>query len=98
MVRLLSWFFMLFTFVLDYKGGTYSQVRADSAKEAATIWAKELDTKPIAGLRSKLVEQLQQEVEEGAPVPLAGLKNVWCTSAHIKHEPMLINIIQTSEV
>lgn len=93
---------MLFTFVVDYKGGIYvSQVRANSPEEAVIIWAKNLDTKPIIGLKSKsktkLIEQLQQQVEEGATILLDGLKNAWCASAMIKHKLLLINIVKTSQ-
>ncbi len=79
---------MFFTLIADYKGGTYiSQVRANSPEEAVIIWAENLDTKSIAGFKSKskakLIEQLQQQLEGDAPVLLDGLKNAWCTSALI---------------
>lgn len=93
---------MLFTFIADYKGGTYvSQVKANSSEEAVIVWAKELDTAAVAEFKSKfktkLIKQLQQQIEGIAPVLLDGLKNAWCISVFIKHTSMLINIIQTDE-
>jgi hypothetical protein len=88
----------LYTFVLDYRGGTYiSQVRAETAQEACNTWAKNLNTSEIKhlGIKSKnlLIDDLQEDYNQ--LVPLAGLQNAWCTSATIRNHTALINIIET---
>jgi hypothetical protein len=88
----------LYTFVLEYRGGTYiSQVVAETAQKACNAWAKSLDASKIKhlGIKSKnlLIEELQEDYNE--LVPLSGLQNTWCTSATVRNHLALINIIET---
>ena len=92
---------MLFTVLLDYRGGTYvSQVQAETPAEAVQAWAASLDPKVVHGLgpsgKKDLVRVLAEDVEGGSgPVLLDGLTNVWCTSALMRGAGMTINIVST---
>jgi hypothetical protein len=87
----------LYTFFLDYKGGTYvSQVRASSPLKALTAWAEALDYTKVNGLsrraRAKLAEKMNQP-----PTPVEGVKNTWCCSALIRGQLALIHFNETKE-
>jgi hypothetical protein len=89
----------LFTFVLDYKGGTYiSQVSARTLKQATVKWAEGLEVEEMYGLgaasKIKLIREMKGD--EDKPALLNGLKNVWCQTSLIRGRGALINIIKTS--
>ena len=49
----------LYTFILDYRGGTYiSQVRAPNYKMAPRVWAEKLDLTAIAKLEKGFGDKL----------------------------------------
>ena len=70
-----------FTVIMDFKGGTYiSQVVAPTPQAALRKWAAELDVRGIADLGPQGKARLVAEATEAGPVPLQGLRAVWCTS------------------
>lgn len=89
----------LFTFVLDYAGGTYvSQYRGRSRREALLRW--------LAGEPRTLEELVKHPIshqlaaalaERGRLVPLEGLQNAWCCSASLPRGLALLNVIKTAE-
>ena len=86
----------LFTVILEFDGGTYiSQFQATSAHNAATkhvahlIGIKQLST-PVN--RKRLADGLSVE----QPVPIEGVRNVWCCSASVGKRFALVNIIETA--
>ena len=85
----------LFTFVLDYRGGTYiSQVSGVSLASAMAKWAstrteRDLTTWKVAH------KQLAQLVEGDTPMALDGCQNVWCVSNSTEKGVMLLNVIAT---
>lgn len=90
----------LYTFILDYRGGTYiSQVEAPDHLQAALVWAQGLDTEPIAGMGARrkkcLVRDIESQVEEHGIVGLDTLTNAWCTSLLLRGKFGLLNIIRT---
>lgn len=88
----------LYTFFLEYKGGTYvSQVRARSSPLAMKAWAgKFMDMKvPRLGTRSK--SDLVQKILRDAPTTLDGLKNAWCSSALVSGHLALVHFTKTDE-
>jgi hypothetical protein len=87
----------LFTFYLEYKGGTYiSQVRAQSYKSAPTIWAEKLDTTVISQPEKDFKIKLLKSVEEEIPIPIEGISKTWCCSLlHLNNA--LAHFTQTSE-
>ena len=93
---------MLYTVVMDYRGGTYvAQVNARSVTTALKLWSEGLDTSAIAGLtrdrKKELVDHIMERyprVEK--PVLLNGLANVWCASALTSGGLAIINIVATN--
>ncbi len=92
---------MLYTFVMDYKGGIYiSQVREKSPRRALRKWAQQqLDASPIRGMGPKAKAQLITDLgqADNAPTPITGVLNAWCASSLARGGVALINIIQTDE-
>lgn len=87
----------LFTFVLDYAGGTYvSQVNAASWKHAPRAWAEKLQAGEIQGIGSDSLLRLRARVKEEAPVELTGLRHVWCFSILVRGKLALVNYVQTA--
>ena len=86
----------LYTFIMEYAGGTYiSQVPASSPKSACVKWARGLDVSQVSGVGQKSKETLIEEMKAEAPVAIDGLANSWCATALIRGELALINIVQT---
>jgi hypothetical protein len=86
----------LYTFIMDYDGGTYvSQVKAPSPKSACLKWARGLDGEQIKGLGGKSHESLIAEIKDESPTPIHGVLNAWCATALIRGTLALINIVQT---
>ena len=86
----------LYTFIMDYKGGTYiSQVNASSVKTACKEWAENLEVSEIANFEIKGKEILIREMKSKEPVALEGLENVWFVSALIFNNLAAINLIKT---
>lgn len=88
----------LYTFFVDYKGGTYiSQVRAASPSKATEVWAKKLKHITIQGMGDKSKERLAQELRDEGPVSIHGLERTWCSTALIQGHLVLINLVETAE-
>lgn len=72
---------MLYTVVLEYRGGTYiSQVNARNVIGALQVWAEALDIAAVAGLGSRrkaeLIDDIKEQLLHGVmPTPLDGLVN-----------------------
>jgi hypothetical protein len=86
----------LFTFVLEFDGGTHiSQFRATSFFRAVEEYgARLLRDKAVAKLpvRRRLSEALSAE----NPVAIKGVRNVWCCSASIGKKLALLNVVATA--
>jgi hypothetical protein len=70
----------LFTFILDFNGGTYiSQVQANNVTHAMDGWLHELNLDEIYGLtnRSKGLFRACFTESESEPVPVNEVVNVW---------------------
>ncbi len=86
----------LYTFIMDYAGGTYvSQVIASSPNSACVKWAQGLDVSQVSGLGQKSKETLIEEMKTEVPTAIDGLFGSWCATARIRGELALINIVQT---
>ena len=68
----------LFTFIADYKGGTYiSQYVAKTLEEALNLWINNVDF-----FTDKQLKSFKKNIKYGdidPPTKLNGLSNVWCT-------------------
>ncbi len=87
----------LYTFFLDYKGGTYvSQVKASSPRRALAAWAETLQEADINGLGSSAKKKLINQINQ-PPTPLNHIKNTWCYSALLRGDLALIHFTMTKE-
>jgi hypothetical protein len=90
----------LYTFIVEYLGGTYiSQVRASTPRSASRAWAKQLDESAVWGIGMSGKEKLIEEMKSGFsdPVAITGVKHTWCCSALVRNKLMSINFVQTAE-
>ncbi|MFN2597187.1 MAG: hypothetical protein ABR563_08390 [Pyrinomonadaceae bacterium] len=88
----------LYTFIMEYAGGTHvSQVRASSPKSACVKWARELDVSQVEGLGVKSKQSLIDQMETESPAALDGMLNAWCTTALLRGELALINLVRTAQ-
>ena len=86
----------LYTFVLDFDGGTYiAQIEAPSFQAAPAIWANTLSPGVIHGMREASIRELRKELAEKEPDLLDGLTHAWCTTALVRGRLALINFVQT---
>lgn len=89
-----------FTFVVDFRGGTYcSQVEAENAYESTINWVENLkkEKKEIKFLGDKVIEELNLAVhdETNKPANLTGLKNIWYNNYRTRKGFFNVNIVQT---
>lgn len=86
----------LFTFIADYKGGTYiSQYLGDTLGEALRLWIENVDF-----FTEKQLNSFKKNIEYGdidPPTRLDGLNNVWCTCFIVFGTLLLLNVIETVE-
>ena len=87
----------LFTFFLDYRGGTYiSQVRARNYLVAPRVWAKKLELRDIPDVSDGFRENLLKSMEFEKPVALEGVRNTWCCGL-IYTKRAILHFTQTVE-
>ncbi len=88
----------LYTFFLDYRGGTYlSQIRASSPSKAIKVWMKRLDPASIQGMGDKSKERLIQELHNEVPTAIDDLERTWCCTALVQGHLILIHFVETAE-
>jgi hypothetical protein len=89
----------LYTFILDYKGGTYlSQISSGSPITAFVKGAKSLQAANVTGLGNKGKASLIEQMKTNEITPITGLTNVWCKTALISGRIALVNVIQTDQI
>ena len=89
----------LYTFFLEYRGGTYiAQVRASSPTAGVRKWAKSLDYEAVEGMSREAKEELVRYLHEGVerPVPIDGVQRTWCCTASPGDHFALINFVETA--
>jgi len=86
----------LFTFILEFDGGTYfSQFRAASVRGAVSQHASHVVRNravAVASVRRRLADGLSPE----KPGALDGARNVWCCSTSVGKKFALLNIVATA--
>jgi len=88
----------LYTFLLEYRGGTYvSQVRARSLSLAIEAWTAEFMRIKVPGLGLRSKSDLAEKILRDAPTTVDGLINTWCSSALVRGHLALIHFTQTEE-
>ena len=92
----------LYTFFLEYEGGTYiSQVSAESHEAAPRKWIEEFtqpNEKEYLHLFEKdFRESLIASLQLNLITPIDGLTNTWSFSAYALEKPSTIHFTQTVE-
>jgi len=88
----------LYTFILEYRGGTYiSQVRAVNYKTAPQVWAEQLDLTGIAKPEKNFRDKLFASINSDKPTPIDGVAKTWCCSLIYVKQQSLVHFIQTAE-
>lgn len=86
----------LFTFIMDYRGGTYiSQVNANSLNKAKEKWVMQIKVTEVKDLGDKTMKQLVEELLEDDSVLIDGLKNIWHNLYLVKGGYITVHIIKT---
>ncbi len=84
----------LFTFIAEYKGGTYiSQYAAEALDEALHLWINNVDF-----LTEKQLKSFKREISDGdidSAVELKDLDNIWCVCYTVLGGLLLLNIVDT---
>jgi hypothetical protein len=84
----------LFTFILEFGGGTYiTQAEADDVSSASVKWLAALTSAELKewGLSR---EALQESLDEGL-VALDGVRYVWCGGGLAGKKSILLNVVAT---
>lgn len=86
-----------YTIVCDFRNGTYiSQVVGNNVDEATQAWIELLvRDRPLGRSSTYLAKSVAKILVDDPPVPLNGLKDVWCVSAVCGGDLMLTNIIES---
>lgn len=87
----------LYTFVLDYRRGTYiGQAPGDSVTTALSQWISRIRSEEIAkwGLTQ---DELSEIARTDEPVAVEGCINAWCLSGSTNGGLVLINAIATDQ-
>lgn len=86
----------MFTFILEFRGGTYiSQVHSTILSKAIIDWGEKLLTIDIKYLGLKGKTKILSILNEAEPIALDGLKNTWFLSLSIRQGFLFVNIIKT---
>lgn len=87
----------IYTFVMDYLGGTYiSQVEAVNKEQARKIWIKKLEVKEIESFTIQDKEEiLKHNFSDEDIIPLKEIKSVWFFRVETKNGNGYVNIVKT---
>ena len=84
-----------FTFISEYKGGTYiDQYESLNIYDALIFWQKKLDNTIYAEHDIELLSK-EIQLEDYKPTPINGIENVWCCVFLSGDSFLLLNIIET---
>ena len=89
----------LYTFIMDYLGGTYiSQFSSDSKESAMKLWIESIEIDQIEGFTLQDKKRIISiGFESDDPCAITGLKNVWHFIIKTKKGPGYINFVQTTD-
>ncbi|BAU53043.1 hypothetical protein [Mucilaginibacter gotjawali] len=87
----------LFTFLMDYLGGTYiSQVECENKEQAMKLWIQSLQIDQIEGFSERDKENIiSVGFLEDDPTKLDGLCNVWHFIIETKEGDGFVNFVKT---
>ena len=90
----------LFTYIVEFRGGTYcSQVNTKNIYESLNTWVEllrkgEIEIKHLGEQTIKEIVNESQNEDEN-PLLLNGLQNIWCFAFSTRHGFLLGNIVLT---
>lgn len=85
----------LFTFVLEYNGGTNTkQAEGETLADAVQSWAESMEGQSV-GKGAERLEGVVDAIKTDQPVPLKGCHNAFCSYFKIGRWPALLNVIKT---
>ena len=92
----------LYTFFLDYRGGTYiSQVTAPDHLSAPRVWAEafQLDQNDelAQSFEPSFRRKLSESLESDEPTSVLGLTNTWCLTVVHLDELAIIHFTRTEK-
>ena len=95
--------FVLYSFFLEYRGGTYIyQYSGQTLEKALRVWAESLPIENVVGashsFRETLVAEIDDTMKHNGPVSVSGLINIWvCTFLFEDHSVGILSIIATEK-
>lgn len=88
----------LFTFILDYSGGTYlSQVDSKNHVKAPGVWSNQLNANHLGKKAELFKNQLISLVDSESPVAVEGLVNTWCLTFTLVNELAIVHYCKTAK-
>ncbi len=85
---------LLFTFIAEFKGGTYiRQIEAKSLRAAISCWRKS-EVTVIAKASMTDVSKFSVDSLDEA-VAIDGCHNVWCFTSSVDRSFLLVNVVST---
>jgi len=88
----------LYTFIMDFKGGTYvSQVKAKNKDDACIIWARALKIEDIEDFKIVDKQAIAFELTKEEVTPITHNINVWMICLDILGNFSIIHIIKTEK-
>ncbi len=88
----------IYTFIVNYRGGTYiSRINAQSVSAATYLWAEQLvQNQYIAHLDTAAFSKtFHEEIEAYPPTPIDDNPNVWCLSYFYGQNRIEVHIVKT---
>jgi hypothetical protein len=87
-----------YTFILEFKGGTYmTQGLSGSPSAAFRKGAKSMDAVNVTGLNKAGKAGLVEQMKTDEITPISGLTNAWCKTALISGRIAMATVIQTDQ-
>lgn len=88
----------LFTFLMDWDGGTYiSQSYGTDVAKATVNWVKQLDSNVIITSQKNLECFTKSILEELSLIPIKDNISVWCISEFLDDKLAIVHVVETSE-
>ncbi|MCC6762942.1 MAG: hypothetical protein IT252_17100 [Chitinophagaceae bacterium] len=87
----------MFTFILEFRGGTYvSQSHSSTLSKAINDWGEKLLSTDVKYLGLSGKKQILCMLEEVETIPLNGLINTWFFCLNIRQGFLSVNVVKTA--
>jgi len=86
-----------YTFILEFKKGTYlKQVVSSNIENAKIEWFNSLKADEVFGMTEDLRDIFKKQLDNDSPTLIDGMDNVWCMFFKIRRDQCLINIVESN--